>query len=64
MDLPVPSFLLFSLLLHFISLSLSLSHSLFRSVSVTFLFLVNQFKWKANGSGSRFPGSPALSLLS
>ena len=36
--LPVPSFLLFSLLLHFISLFLFL----FLSVSVTFLFLVNQ----------------------
>ena len=45
--LAVPSFLLFSPLLHFISLSL------FRPVSVTFLFPVNQCSWKANGSGKK-----------
>ena len=57
--LPVPSFLLFSLLLHFISLFL------FLSVSVTFLFLVNQCKWKANGKREQEirVGSSALLLL-
>ena len=48
--------------------SLSLSHSLFRSVSVTFCFLLTSSNGRqmeaGRGRTSRFPGSPALSLLS
>ena len=60
--LAVPSFLLFSPLLHFISLSLSFALSLW-----PFCFLLTSAHGRQMEAGrrrtSRFPGSPALSLL-